>query len=421
MAYVYSKVQSFKDSNTYGNVAMEVNIYRGEVTRKEKSVSFKFGVSFKPTQYSTSNSIAAWYDGVQKFAYTNSGYSFESAPVTGKSGVTHHAYYTDRNSTRACTTANLCYSYSNSSIDADTTSVKVSIGVGWWDWAGSKKGTLTFSLAIPEYHGSIGTGTVYITDNGNNTFTITGTKGKNGINNSSSGPYLTYSYDDASYNKETNSGTAIALAGTAAERKIYAKCVTKAAYGSDTVATTSKTVKRYVKPGNPGKPTISYTRNRLTPKERIIYKWTVAAKGNSNSPVVGYRVRLYKNGVNIPIWSTTSNERKSVLNGTSTTDWIYDRVVDDPTYISLGHEIHGFKVGDKVKFSIQAYSKNGAGEKLLSDVMTSAETLIENAGIVNVNVSGSWKEGQVYVNVNGAWKEAESVNVNVNGSWRESE
>lgn len=294
-----------------------------------------------------------------------------------------------------------------------------------------KYSSSTFAISGTAATDPLSNGTVSITDNGNNTFTISGTKGKSGTNNTSSGPYLTYGYDElANATNAVNSNVDITLAGTAATRKVYAKCVTKAEYGPGNTVSTSKEIKRYVKPNNPGKPEISYTKNRFTPKERIIYKWTAATKGNDNSPLVGYRVRLFQKKAgsttwkNIPIWSTTTNEQKSELNGTSTTDWIYDRPnanVEDPLYISLGHEIHGFEVGDSVKLSIQAYSKNGAGTKLLSGAVESAETLIQNAGIVHIKAEGAWKEGQVYVKVNGTWKEAESVHVNVNGSWKESQ
>ena len=77
--------------------------------------------------------------------------------------------------------------------------------------------------------------------------------------------------------------------------------------------------------------------------------------------------------------------------------------------------------GDTVKISIEAYSKNGIGTKLLSGAVESAQYLVQNAGIVRIKASGSWKEGQVYVKVSGAWKEADIVYAKVNGVWKESE
>lgn len=174
MAYVYSTVKSFGSSNAYGNVAMDVNIFRGDVTRTETTVSFTFGVSFKPTGYNTSNSIAAWYGGTQKFAYSNSGYEYEDAPVIANSGTTYYAYYVNRDLTRAYTTQNLCFSFSKSSISATTKSVDVSIGVGWKDWAGTNKGTLKFAIDIPEYHGAGSATKPTIKSTGNNEFTISG-------------------------------------------------------------------------------------------------------------------------------------------------------------------------------------------------------------------------------------------------------
>lgn len=278
-----------------------------------------------------------------------------------------------------------------------------------------------------------------VTDKGNNTVTLSGTLGKNGTDNAIQSATLYFTVDGTDP-KSSSTRTSVSL--TASSGASYTKSVTITENctvkgytickfkRNNTTATDSAGAKYYIKPNNPGKPIIYHTRTRLTPKEFIKHKWTAATAGNSNSPVVGYRVRLYQKKAgsstwtNIPIWSTSSGEQKSVLNGTSTTDWIYDRGianVDNPTDISLGHEIHGFKVGDSVKLSTQAYSKNGAGGKLLSDVMTSAETIIQNAGVVHVKVGGSWKEGQVYVKVSDTWREADSVNVKVSGSWKESQ
>lgn len=281
---------------------------------------------------------------------------------------------------------------------------------------------------------NVGVPDITIKDNYNNTFTINVTRGADGTNNPAKGLtnlYWGYSESDVSnkaYSYINGSIPTITTSGTGDTRTVYVGAATVATYGYNHGTTKSLAINQYLKPNNPGKPVISYTKSRFTPKERIIYKWTAATAKNKTSPVVGYRVRLWQQKAgtttwkNIPIWSTTSNTQKSELvNG----EYIYDREVDDPTYISLGHEIHGFEVGDKVKLSIQAYSRfgksnTGDNSKLLSAVMTSDETEIQSAGTMHVKVGDKWEEGQVYVKVNDKWEEAESVHIKTSTGWAES-
>lgn len=281
---------------------------------------------------------------------------------------------------------------------------------------------------------NVGVPDITIKDNYNNTFTINVTKGADGTNNPAKGLtnlYWGYSESDVSNKAHSyinGSIPTITTSGTGDTRTVHVGAATVATYGYNHGTTKSRAINQYLKPNNPGKPVISYTKSRFTPKERIIYKWTAATAKNKTSPVVGYRVRLWQQKAgtttwkNIPIWSTTSNTQKSELvNG----EYIYDREVDDPTYISLGHEIHGFEVGDKVKLSIQAYSRfgnnnTGDNSKLLSDKIESTETEIQSAGTMRVKVGDKWKEGQVYIKVGDKWKEAESVHIKTSTGWAES-
>lgn len=272
---------------------------------------------------------------------------------------------------------------------------------------------------------------IAVTDGGNNTAKISGTLGKNGTNNEIKSAKIYYTTNGT---EPTDSSSSIALvaksSGSYSESVPISKdCTVRAMVicvfehnetkASSSAAGAGVSVKYYKKPSNPGKPVIYFTKDKLTPKERIIYKWAAATQGNANSPVKGYRVRLYKNGINIPIWSTGSGTQLSVINSGS--DYIYDRTgVADPLSISLGHEIHGFKPGDKVKLSIQAYALNGANEKLLSDVMTSDETVIYNAGTVKIKYNNIWQEGQVFVKYNNVWTEASSISSKTADGWKES-
>lgn len=435
MAYVSSTEYTAGSGNSYGNIPLKIKIYRGDCTRTERSVSFSFGVGFQsyvsPSQ--TSNSIIAEYNGTKKFAQASYGH------IHIVKDKWYHAYYDDRSSERQYTSETLCFTYSNSSISATTTSVSVPVGVGWADYSGTKRGTITFSLSIPEYHGTVGIGTVSITDNYNNTFTLNGTKGASGINNPSTGPILKWGYNTKYSNTFTNGSTITLSASgdTSATRTVYAKSITGATYGDDQkIATAQLDVRQYIGPGESGKPVIFYNKNRLTTKENWWFSWTTAIKINDSSPVMGYRIRLYRKRGNsdfikLPIYD--SDGKNLSIKAVSGGDIYYDKdgnypfIYIYPAYYSKA--VHpdepDILPGDQIKLTVNAYTRYGkdnTGNQLFktSEVASDVST-VQNAGIMRVKVGGTWKEGQVYVKVGGAWKEAEVVQTKVNGYWKESE
>ena len=140
--------------------------------------------------------------------------------------------------------------------DANDTSIPVTLKIATSQNATSNS-TLWKSISGTlerTYYTNIGSTKVEIVDNGNNTFTIKGTKGSNGTNNPAKGLTITYSYDSATYNKSASNDTPITLEGSTASRTVYAKAVTTATHGSNTSATTSKVIKRYAAPSLSGKP-----------------------------------------------------------------------------------------------------------------------------------------------------------------------
>ena len=647
MAFVYSTAQTYAPSTNVsgGDISMSVNVFRGDCTRTEKKVTFKFGVSFSPngeyvssggTGTSTTNSIAAWYDGEQRFAQASSG------NIRASKGNTYYATYTDRSSERQNTTEKTCFTYTSGTISATTTKVTVTIGVGWNDWAGTQKTTLKFSVKIPEYHGDgtttkpvikdtndnkftikgstkagvnnafksakvyyttdgttpttsssyksvseVGSYTITlsvpttktsttstikaftvakfeentatsayadavavkyhkagtapttptITDNGNNKFTISGTVGKNGTNAAHKKTVLYYttngntpatgdegdangtnkitvaeatSSDDKSgdtYSKTysipsgsssttvkafarstfdwgdplvsstkstavlhhtaigspkisitDNGDNTFTITGTAASngthnntattsyawgystaygtsgtgkktldintpsnatRTVCAKATAVPSWSGDSTktATASLAVKQYVAPGAPGKPTLSYSKSRLTVKENWTFSWSAAAATNTSSPVKGYRIALLKNGTSIPIKNTSGT---TISSNPSSADWhSYDTT---KTSIVIDPVKNGFAPGDKVKIGVKPYTHNGKSAQVFASSYTySTEATVKNAGVMRVKVSGSWKEGIVYVKSGGSWKEADIVYVKAGGSWKESE
>lgn len=269
----------------------------------------------------------------------------------------------------------------------------------------------------------IGKGTITITDNYNNTFSISGAKGAAGDNNPSSGPTISWGYTDSYGTAGAVTNKALTIITPAnATRTVYAKCVTGAAFGADTTVTAEKAIKQYVAPPAPGIPSISYEGNRITLKTPWTFSWAASKATNSSSPIKGYRIYLYKNNVLIKGLTIDDNSTlKQVAGGTN--EYI-DSDTTGTTIKITDPAAFGFVAGDKVKLTIYSYTRYGeknTGKQLFSAKAAENTFNTQNAGVVQVNINGAWKEGQVYININGAWKEAESISTNVNGVWKESQ
>lgn len=269
----------------------------------------------------------------------------------------------------------------------------------------------------------VSAGTTTITDNYNNYFKISATKGANGTNNTASGPSeLKWSYDSATYTNTYTNGAdrKLDISGTSDTRTVYAKSKTTGERGDSKEAKTSLAIRQYIMPNAPGTPVISYTKNRLTVKEPWTYSWSAADAVNGSSPVKGYRARLYKNGVNIPIIDSSGNTLTTIIDSKFIID--LDTTNRSITFDPL---LSGFMPGDKVKLGIIPFTRFGRdndGSALFRTTETfSAESTVQNAGVVRVKVGGAWKEGQVWVKTAGSWKEAEIVKTKVGGVWKESE
>lgn len=261
-----------------------------------------------------------------------------------------------------------------------------------------------------------------ITDNGDNTFTIKASAGKAGTNNKVNSSTLYYRKGTSgTYLKAsglTLSEEKITASAASASQTVYAYTEVDGQYNDPTSSTASASIKNYVAPNVPGKPVISYTKSRLTIKENWTYTWTAATQSNSSSPVKGYRIKIFKNGTEIP-GLTCSTSNNTIGKGSGSTKYV-DRESTSCT-ITFNPVTLGFEPKDTIKVRIHAYTKNAAGGKVFNSANTdSVESTVQNAGIVHVRVNNAWKEGQVYVKVSGAWKEAESVHTKVSGSWKES-
>lgn len=277
-------------------------------------------------------------------------------------------------------------------------------------------------------------GTVSIADNYNNTFTITATKGSNdatGNNKASDPTNLKYGYSTTTRNTAYTSGTAVALSinGTDPERTVYAEATTAGTKGDSATATGQANIRQYIAPNAPGTPVLApLTKNKLTIKEPWTFVWTHATPKNAPSPVVGYRIHLYRirdeveealiikdaNGNELSTWDANYNK------------YVYDRDLVSNS-ITIYPDVQEFLPGDKVKLGIHSYTRFGKNNNLKGSMnalfntgqIYSEESEVQKVGLLKVNTPDGWKEGQAFVMTENGWKEASSIYVNTEKGWKE--
>lgn len=289
-------------------------------------------------------------------------------------------------------------------------------------------------------------GSLTLTDNGDNSFTIQAGAGTAGTNNAILGLYnLDYRYNsadswtnwyyetnsngnDTASNKAVSKKISFTPTNANANRTVYYRAYWDAVQvaGEDNPHTsTSSTVKQYLPPSNVGTPVLaasSYKNNRLTVKQNWTYTWAAAAAGTGSAPVVGYRIRMYKNGSLVK--GITAGSGSNISKGTGTNEYL-DRTGSTNCSITFNPVSFGFEPGDTIYIGVFAWATNGAGSVLWSGGgsthVTSATTTVQNSGIMRVRPAGSWKEGVVSVKVDGKWIEADVVQIKADGNWKESE
>lgn len=149
------------------------------------------------------------------------------------------------------------------------------------------------SISYDAYATSVGKPSVSIKDNGNNTFSISATKGSNGSNNTATGVGGTsYSFDNSTW-------TSGSSGSVTANKTVYARAYTKGTYNNSGYASTSKAIKYYSKPGKPtvrisdngsGTVTISATKgsngsnNASTSVTNVQYSFDNSTWTNYSSP-----------------------------------------------------------------------------------------------------------------------------------------
>ena len=300
------------------------------------------------------------------------------------------------------------YSYSGT-VNISGGSIAVRLGVGCSQYTESAM-SFTDSTLSRTYWSDGSTPSLTITDNGNNTATMSGYLGSNGTNNGLGGSTLYWTTNGLLPNGGSSYTTAESMGTTSGGyysktinipstcSTIWAVTYCSFSYNSTNTGHISQSVKYYTAPSDPGKPVISYTKTRLTIKEPWTISWDAAQAGNSNSPVAGYRIRLYKNG--LPIHIKDSSGTIISTGGTGEQEDKYYDTGSTACSLVINPIDHGLLPGDNIRVFIYAYAFNGAGTRLwsgngengiLSDVYT-----IQNAGVMRPLVDGKYVEGVVW-------------------------
>jgi hypothetical protein len=328
---------------------------------------------------------------------------------------------------------------------------------------------------IPQWWTNVTVGNTTVTDNRDNTLTVTATKGNAGTNNgitaaelewtyykpgtefwytsNSAGSYITEAFTAAELNDNKKTKT-IKIADlektngsafdTNTTRRFAFKVNTTGSIegkvnsswdgknNTNNVANNSFYINQYIPPQDISAADfwLGYNKNRLTIKEPWTLKWGAATAGNAISPIYGYRVRLFKKSPtdidfkSIPI--IDDNEVQLSIGNVQSDGTVYYHLdIGTDTQYIINPASCNLAAKDFFKFSIQPYTKYGTGALLLgTEVISNTSYHIQNAGIVRIiDANGKGQEGNVWIKISSTeWKEAETVNYKVSDTtWKESQ
>lgn len=335
-------------------------------------------------------------------------------------------------------------------------------------------------------------GSVSIRDNANNSFTVTVTPGRAGTNNKVEQEILYIEVNNGAnnaillketsinYNKYTNNKYSHTTFFDSQSdyivdrdeydfvpnnRDVSVKLETLGKQGdtvtfSESWSGTDAPI-QFTPPTNPGVPSMQHNKNRPTKNAIYTYTWARADSRNQNSPVQGYRVRLYKyqslkQNRNTGTAVTGLEIKDGFLqldSGTNSfVDWELTEEEAKSTTLSLKliPQNLGLVPGDIIRLNLYSYIRRGGrpeenynnntqvnnnwndtdfsgggkyteGDSHYTGGIYSEPITVQRAGTVHVKIANGWKEGQVFVKTANGWVEADSVYVKTTSGWKEAE
>jgi len=359
---------SFNEVNAdaYCNVGINVGAAVRNVSRDGTSVYFEYNPYFyMNTDYWTQNSVCLWVEGAQYWNF----YSESGKYHTNKGTV----YYSD-------------WVGKTITLSTSSSSTTVSVGVNgrWWnptEYGPAGYVTLTLSgiptISAPSLSNistsSVTDSSVYAS------FTVTANNGQ--------APYDPYidifrnsNCTGLAASRQGRSGT---LSGLDANRTYYARGNDANAAGRSYTNVASFTTSFY-NPGNPGKPNLLYNTTELIPSATLTASWSAASAGSTS--IGGYRIRIYKNGVQLG---------NAVDTDSTSTTYSFGKLED-----------LGFVPGDTVYVGIFAYCYDWAGNKHwsgngTSQVVSNTLTVVSDKYIYVSSNGGSFTKYKMYMSQNG--------------------
>jgi hypothetical protein len=300
-----------------------------------------------------------------------------------------------------------------------------------------KKSTVNKNTEIPVIMTNVGPPKVSITDSGKNSYVLTSITGSDGVANKAKNCYIVYTTKDkTSVPDKTLMEFGVGSSVIATEKtagQTYSKTIpiegptTVRAFGRTLGSNPSpfsyqdsniinKSILYYVPPKwNPNSVSLTYRTNGSTSNRIYTVNWGKASDGNSNSPLIGYKCMLYKNGNPI----LEKYLESTVCGFTFSTD--KDKNNTD-------YEVQ-IKAGDSIIVTVEPYTYWGDNKTKL--YATRGEypkggLTVKFPGLVKLKrTSTQWGESQVYVKVRQTnnqevWKKSNGVYIKTLSGWKES-
>lgn len=347
--------------DAYVNVSTIVGAELYSISRDGTQVTFRYrAYMYQDTATWSTNAWSLWIEGTE--------YTVKEAHTQSSKDVKYYTPYRTRTVT----------------LGVSTTSTSISVGVNGNSWnPTSPAGYVSLTLSgIPIASAPTLTALVQTSLSDKSvglSFTVPS------VNNASLTDYKIQI-------SETNFGTAYATinaySGTVStlkpNKKYYAR-----AYASNAAGTTYSNIlaftTSFINPTSPGKPVLTFDKPEIIPLAKPTAEWS-AASGGSN-PVEGYRLRIFKNNVEVDMIDTGSQAT---------------------TYTFKTLESYGFIPGDKLKIGIYSYSVDWAGNKFFngsevstSQVFSNEYSVVSDKYIYVSQNGGAFTKYKMYISVNG--------------------